>query len=184
MSNLDDIFDLPEGSKHTHKVSVMTEEKKQPEQPTKKPRKKPELSDEKKAAMLERLKAGREKRAENLKAKKGETEPVKKEVKEVNNKHKETEAERLSFISMMAGKSKPSYSQSEFKNETKEKFERPKKKVYETKSSNIEDVNKQTETKKEDIKEVSKPVVSPPVISSPVVATPVIIRTFKKPMWA
>lgn len=190
MSNLDDIFDLPEGSKHTHKVSVMTEGKEQPEQPTKKPRKKPELSDEKKATMLERLKAGREKRAENLKAKKGETEPVKKEVKEVNNtehkvnnKHKETEAERLSFISMMAGKSKPSYSQSEFKNETKEKFERPKKKVYETKSSNIEDVNKQTETKKEDIKEVSKPIVSPPVISSPVVAAPVIIRTFKKPIW-
>jgi hypothetical protein len=189
MSNLDNIFDLQEGAKQYIEEPEQKQEKKQ--------RKKVELSDDKKAAMLERLKVGREKRQENLKAKKGVTEPVNnaknivnnakhivKEVKEVKEvKNNDAEKERLAFVNMMAGKSKPSYSQSEFKNETKEKFERPKKKVYETKSSNIEDVNKQTETKKEDIKEVSKPIVSPPVISSPIVAAPVIIRTFKKPIW-
>jgi hypothetical protein len=187
MSNLDDIFDLPGGGQ-------------QAEQPEKKQRKKVEMSDEKKSAMLERLAKGREKRAENLKAKKEPKEPketkeqkeeivIKKETvsnskdanKEVINKkqnkvQKETEDERLSFIKMMAGKSKPV-----------EKVERPKKKVY--KEELPFNIAKPDEVKKIDRKDQEKPVkvIAPsPVVPAnlAIVREPVIIRTFKKPIWA
>lgn len=174
MSNLDDIFDLPEGAKQYMEEPVETE-------PVKKPRKKAEMSDDKKAAMLERLKLGRTKRQENLKAKKGiidndKSLEIKPEVKKEENKeslkveHKKAEDERLSFINMMAGKSKPSKD---------EKFERPKKKVY------SEPKEIKAEPKKEEVKEVQKPIVSVP-IAAPTTVTkqPVIIRTFKKPIWA
>lgn len=169
MSNLDDIFDLPEGAKQ------YIEEQAQASQPVeKKPRKKPELSEEKKAAMLERLRLGREKRQDNLKAKKEPKEEPKevviKKEKEVVKKT-DTEAERLSFINMMAGKAKPNQS---------EKFERPKKKVQ---STPIEEVKE--EKKKEEPKEPkSDPIISAPVISVAAARQPVVIRTFKKPIWA
>ena len=175
MTSIGDIFDLPEGQ--------TTEPKKE-----KKERKKPDLSDEKKAAMLERLRAGREKRQENLKAKKEPKEEPKEEeviISEKKNKVSKitkgstdkpegnnTEAERLSFINMMAGKSKP--------NQT-EKFERPKKKVQ---SINEFKEQPKTEEKKEEVKQMPppKPLVN---ISAPVavVKVPVIIRNFKKPVW-
>ncbi len=174
MSNLDDIFDLPSGGQQT-------------EQPIKKQRKKVEMTDEKRTAMLERLKAGREKRAENLKAKTELKEPKEpKEPKEVKSKEtkeevkevikKTNEDERLSFIKMMAGKSKPV-----------EKVERPKKKVY--KEESPVSIAKPDEVKKIDSKDqekVVKVVAPPPVVPAnlAVVREPVIIRTFKKPIWA
>lgn len=168
MSNLNDIFDLPEGQ--------TTEPKKE-----KKERKKAEMSDEKKTAMLERLKAGREKRQENLKAKKEPKEKPKEEPKEVIISEKITkgsidnkqnlEAERLSFINMMAGKSKP--------NQT-EKFERPKKKVQSTPEE-----KPKIETKKDEVKEVPSPIIAPILPTNvALVREPVVIRTFKKPIWA
>lgn len=167
MSNLDDIFDLPEGAKQEEQIKE------------KKPRKKVEMSDEKKTAMLERLKAGREKRAENLKAKAQPKEEVKevKEVKKKDNvlestskKHKETEDEKLSFIKMMAGKSKPI-----------EKVERPKKKVYALSKEEPKQEVKKEEQNKESPKEVVAPVVSANITIP--TKTPIIIRTFKKPVW-
>ena len=104
-------------------------------------------------------------------------EPEKEVVKQskVKNNTQGEEDERLSFIKMMAGKSKPV-----------EKVERPKKKVY-------------TEPKEEQKPEVitkpiatpaatpiaaaAKPMAAPVVIAAPVVKVPVIIRTFKKPVW-
>jgi hypothetical protein len=164
---LNDIFDLPEGNFN--------------DKPVKKERKKPELSEEKRSAMLERLAKGREMRAQKLAEKKG----IVKEVKEVKTKIEDHEAERLAFVNMMAGKSKPSYSQSEFKNETKEKFERPKKKVYETKLSREEkpvvEIPKKEEPK-EQIKNSINTNMAPIIINTPI-REPVIIRTFKKPIW-
>jgi hypothetical protein len=178
MTSIGDIFDLPdatEGTYHDKEPEVM-----------KKQRKKPELSDEKKIAMLERLKAGREKRNENLKAKKEQKQPeVKDEPKKVvvNNQlvtkepekevvSKTNEDERLSFIKMMAGKSKPI-----------EKVERPKKKVYlEPKKEEKEDKVKNEVLNKP--KEIKEPVnVSNVVAPVAVVKVPVVIRTFKKPVW-
>lgn len=175
MSNLDDIFDLPEQSSNGQTVEI--KEKKQ--------RKKPELSDEKKAAMLERLKAGREKRQENLKAKKAPEEPkediVSKKEKEVVKKtdnKQSSEAERLSFINMMAGKAKPT--------QTTEKYERPKKKVQ----SNSNDILKEEPKKEEKDNKQNKvhevaakvPIIAPVVSITPA-REPVVIRTFKKPIW-
>ena len=178
MTSIGDIFDLPNGTEGTYH----DEEPKQPEV-MKKPRKKAEMSDEKKAAMLERLKAGREKRAENLKAKaqpKQVEEPkkekeVKKEVTSKKEKEvlsKTNEDERLSFIKMMAGKSKPI-----------EKVERPKKKVYlEPKKEEKEDKVKNEVLNKP--KEIKEPVnISNVVAPVAVVKVPVVIRTFKKPIW-
>ena len=167
MSNLDDIFDLPEGAKQY----MDNEEKPQPIE--KKQRKKPELSEEKKIAMLERLRAGREKRQENLKAKKEPKEEKKEQPKEVISNNEEKE--RLSFINMMAGKAKP--------NQT-EKFERPKKKIQSDLS--VEEKPKIEVKKEEPKKEPIKPLISsaPPPASVAVVKTPIIIRTFKKPIWA
>ena len=173
MSNLDDIFDLQEQS--TKEQNDLRSEKK--------PRKKAEMSDEKKTAMLERLRAGREKRQENLKAKKQPKEevvikqPEVKKEKEVVKQPKIKdnkdgyEDEKLSFIKMMAGKSKPI-----------EKVERHKKKVY-TEPKEEEKQNKV----QEEPKHVSTPVAAPiaiPIVSAPVVKVPVINRTFKKPIWA
>ena len=179
MSNLDNIFDLPEGEK-------------QEEVKEKKPRKKTEMSDEKKAAMLERLKAGREKRAENLKAKKAPAPVTKEEPKEViiskkekevvkktDNKQNKTDSyedEKLSFIKMMAGKSKPI-----------EKIERPKKKVYalsEEKKPEIINEVKQEEKNKV-YKEKPQESISISNVVAPVVIAkqPIVIRTFKKPIW-
>ena len=161
MSNLDDIFDLPGGGQQT-------------EQPEKKQRKKVEMSDEKKQAMLERLRIGREKRAENLKAKKEPKEP--KEPKEIKSKEeviKTNEDERLSFIKMMAGKSKPI-----------EKVERPKKKVYKEESSDsiVEKPKEETKTDNKAKTITATPMPTPAPIA--VIKQPVIIRTFKKPIWA
>jgi hypothetical protein len=176
MSNLDDIFDLPNGTEQVEK-----QEKKQ--------RKKVEMTDEKRTAMLERLKAGREKRAENLKAKTELKEPkepkkpkevkskeTKEEVKEVIKKTNEDE--RLSFIKMMAGKSKPIDASA---------IVRPKKKVY--KEESPVSIAKPDEVKKIDSKDqekVVKVVTPPPVVPTnlTIVREPVIIRTFKKPIWA
>ena len=172
MSNLDDIFDLPEGQ--------TAEPKKE-----KKERKKAEMSDEKKAAMLERLRAGREKRQENLKAKKEpKEEPKQAEViisekkdtvpkitKGSTDNKQSSEAERLSFINMMAGKSKP--------NQT-EKFERPKKKVQ-----SAPEEKPKIETKKDEVKQIPPPIIAPVLPANvALVREPVVIRNFKKPMWA
>jgi hypothetical protein len=180
MTSIGDIFDLPDGNEGTYHDE---------EKPEKKPRKKVEMSDEKKTAMLERLKAGREKRAENLKSKSQPKEEIvvkKEEVKQpeviiskkkdnvesTNKKHKETEDERLSFIKMMSGKSKPI-----------EKVERPKKKVYsEPKKEEKEDKVKNEVLNKP--KEIKEPVNVSNVVAPVVIAKqPVVIRTFKKPIW-
>jgi hypothetical protein len=175
MTSIGDIFDLPDGTEGTYH----DEKPKQPEV-MKKPRKKAEMSDEKKAAMLERLKAGREKRAENLKAKaqpkqveepKKEKEVIGKKEKEVVKKTNEDDNQRLklSFIKMMAGKEKNA-----------EKYERPKKKIVSTNSQN----EYKEEAAKNKINEVPAPVAAP-IVSAPVavVKVPVVIRTFKKPIW-
>jgi hypothetical protein len=183
MSNLNDIFDLP-----------MTEQKEAP----KKERKKIVMSDEKKAAMLERLAKGRETRANNLLAKKGQQkteglkETIKEPVKEIKEPVKEikepvkeikvdkSEDERKAFINMMAPKKQT------------EKFERPKKKVYneevKVESVKVEPVKvepvKVEPVKVEPVKvSVTKVVAPPRIIEPPKVVEPVIIRTFKRPMW-
>lgn len=186
MTSIGDIFDLPEPSGSTKRDALpegakqYVEEEKEPIEKPKKERKKVEMSDEKKAAMLERLRAGREKRAENLKQKKEPKEEVKKEevkkekkqVEVKTNKSEGYEDERLSFIKMMAGKEK-----------TGEKYERPKKKVISTPKEEPKKETKKTEDYDR------KPEVSEPIISSGLVAPiavvkePVIIRTFKKPIW-
>lgn len=177
MTSIGDIFDLPEGQ-------TLEEPKKE-----KKPRKKVEMSDEKKSAMLERLAKGREVRAQKIAEKKGDkvekVDKVEKIEKVVNKKEiKEvSEDERLSFIKMMAGKSKP------IENNAMQK--RPKKKVYSL--SNTSDNNKpiQEEKKEEPKTEPKKTethtapnVVAPTIPIAPIVKQPVIIRTFKKPIWA
>lgn len=194
MSNLDDIFDLPEGEKQEEVNNSQSEYKK--------PRKKAEMSDDKKLAMLERLKAGREKRAENLKAKKEPKEEIvnkeavsnskeaNKEVisqkkdtvlKKTDNKQNKTDSyedEKLSFIKMMAGKSKPIEKQSQ--------IIRPKKKVY---TELKEDQKPEVITKPiaapvtAPIVATPKPIAAPVVVAAPVVKVPVVIRTFKKPVW-
>lgn len=169
MSTLDDIFDLPEGSKQY--MNKEDEPKQVITEGSKKQRKKPELSEEKKVAMLERLRAGREKRQENLKAKK-EPKEEPKEPKEVKKKKEvvkktDTEAERLSFITMMAGKSKPV-----------EKYERPKKKVQSIPKEEVKE-----EKKKEEPKEKPISIVPTPIITVASTREPVVIRTFKKPLW-
>jgi len=158
MSNLNDIFDLP-----------MTEQKEAP----KKERKKIVMSDEKKAAMLERLAKGRETRANNLLAKKGQQKTIKEPVKEI--KVDKSEDERKAFINMMVPKKQT------------EKFERPKKKVY-NEEVKVEPVKvepvKVEPVKVEPVKvSVTKVVAPPRIIEPPKVVEPVIIRTFKRPMW-
>jgi hypothetical protein len=164
MSNLNDIFDLP-----------MTEQKEAP----KKERKKIVMSDEKKAAMLERLAKGRETRANNLLAKKGQqkTEGLKETIKEPVKEIKvdKSEDERKAFINMMVPKKQT------------EKFERPKKKVY-NEEVKVEPVKvepvKVEPVKVEPVKvSVTKVVAPPRIIEPPKVVEPVIIRTFKRPMW-
>jgi hypothetical protein len=172
MTSIGDIFDLPDGTEGTYHDEEPKQEKK--------PRKKAEMSDEKKTAMLERLKAGREKRAENLKAKaqpkqveepKKEKEVIGKKEKEVVKKTNEDDNQRLklSFIKMMAGKEKNG-----------EKYERPKKKIVSTNSQS----EYKEEAAKNKVNEVPAPVAAP-IVSAPVavVKVPVVIRTFKKPIW-
>jgi len=175
MTSIGDIFDLPDGTKGTYHDEEIKE---------KKPRKKVEMSDEKKTAMLERLKAGREKRAQNLKAKAEPKQPEvskkEKEEKEVkqpkvakDNKVSEEDNQRLklSFIKMMAGKEKPV-----------EKYERPKKKII---STNSQSEYKEEATKNK-VNEAPTPVATPviaPVVSITPTREPVVIRTFKKPVW-
>lgn len=168
MTSIGDIFDLPESSEVTN------------DKPVKKERKKPELSEEKRAAMLERLAKGREMRAQKLAEKKGINKGINKEVKkEVKTTIEDHEAERLAFVNMMAGKSKPLQ-----KDIKVDKFERPKKKVYEPKLSNEVKIETQ---QKEEKKEINKPITVAPIVHSvpaPIVPpTPIVIRTFKKPMW-
>lgn len=194
MSNIEDIFDISTIKAEVENEAKMDEEPK-PET-VKKPRKKAELSDDKKIAMLERLKAGREKRAENLQKKKEAKEPQKVEEPKVVEKQEQpkepkkiaqpkepkepkvspnAEAEKLSFINMMAGKMRES---------NPDKYVRPKKKVYEEpkkveEPKVVEEVKKVEQPKAEP---VSKPIVNlPPKMT---VKQPVIIRTFKKPIWA
>jgi hypothetical protein len=127
--------------------------------------------------MLERLKAGREKRNENLKAKKEQKQP---EVKDEPKKEKEVvsktnEDERLSFIKMMAGKSKPI-----------EKVERPKKKVQTNNNDilKVEPKKNEKDDKQNKVNEVpAKVPIIAPVVSITPTREPVIIRTFKKPIW-
>jgi hypothetical protein len=185
MSKLNDIFDIQlEETPEIPKEEVV-----------KKPRKKPELSDEKKAAMLERLRAGREKRAENLSKKKESEKPlvIKEVVKEVVKEKKElpkvdAEAEKLSFINMMAGKNRDN---------NPNKYERPKKKVY------VEE--KKVEAPKVEAPKIEAPKIEAPkmapkieapkiqapkieapkiIITPPVKPQPVVISFLKKPMWA
>jgi hypothetical protein len=167
MSNINDIFDLPEGQ----------------QQSPKKERKKIVMSDDKKVAMLERLAKGRETRANNLLVKKGQKvenlskEQTKEPVKEI--KVDKSEEERKAFINTMVGKSKPV-----------EKFERPKKKVIteSLEAPKIEAVKIEA-PKIEAPKIVAVPkievpkVVAAPKIEAPKVVAPVVFSTFKRPMW-
>jgi hypothetical protein len=185
MSKLNDIFDIQlEETPEIPKGEVV-----------KKSRKKPELSDEKKAAMLERLRAGREKRAENLSKKKNPE--VKEIVKEENNQRYEVkatkkelpkvdaEAEKLSFINMMAGKNRDN---------NPNKYERPKKKVYDQKNEEPKvEAPKVEEPKVEAPKmapKIEAPKMAPKIeapkiiITPPVKPQPVVISFLKKPMWA
>lgn len=154
-----------------------------------KPRKKPELSEEKRVAMLERLKLGREKRAAKIAETKGIKETNKdikiekkeekeekvietKIKKELPNDSHQTEAERLNFISMMAGRAKKS---------EVIKFERPKKKVEKViLPSKDSDVIPSTK--------VQEPLIMKPSVMEPVklqvVKQPIIIRNFTKALWA
>jgi len=182
MSKLNDIFDI--------QLEESTEIPK--EEVVKKPRKKPELSDEKKAAMLERLRAGREKRAENLSKKKESEKPlvIKEVVKEVKKEVKATkkelpkvdaEAEKLSFINMMAGKNRDN---------NPNKYERPKKKVYDQKNEEPKvEAPKVEEPKmapKVEAPKIQAPKIEAPkiIITPPVKPQPVVISFLKKPMWA
>ena len=182
MSKLNDIFDIQ--LEETPEISK--------EEVVKKPRKKPELSDEKKAAMLERLRAGREKRAENLSKKKNPE--VKEVVKEVVKEKKElpkvdAEAEKLSFINMMAGKNRDN---------NPNKYERPKKKVYDQKNEEAK-VEEPKMAPKVEAPKVEAPKMAPKIeapkmapkieapkiiITPPVKPQPVVISFLKKPMWA
>jgi hypothetical protein len=178
MSNINDIFDLPQ----------------QTDKPVKEPkeRKKVVMTDDKKAAMLERLAKGRETRANNLLAKKGQpkTEVLKEPVKEKEVKVDKSEEERKAFINTMVGKSKPV-----------EKFERPKKKI----------ITESLEQPKVEAPKIVAPKVEAPKIEAPkktegyeapkieapktnVISIPtkpiiqkapepVVIRTFKRAMW-
>jgi hypothetical protein len=180
MSKLNDIFDIQlEETPEIPKGEVV-----------KKPRKKPELSDEKKAAMLERLRAGREKRAENLSKKKNPEKPlvikevVKEEKKEVKATKKElpkvdAEAEKLSFINMMAGKNRDN---------NPNKYERPKKKVY-VEEKKVEEPKVEApkvEAPKIEAPKIQAPKIEAPkiIITPPVKPQPVVISFLKKPMWA
>jgi hypothetical protein len=175
MSKLNDIFDIQlEETPEIPKGEVV-----------KKPRKKPELSDEKKAAMLERLRAGREKRAENLSKKKGPEKPL--VTKEVVKEKKElpkvdAEAEKLSFINMMAGKNRDN---------NPNKYERPKKKVYEQKNEEPKVEAPKVEAPKVEAPKIEAPKIQAPkieapkiIITPPVKPQPVVISFLKKPMWA
>jgi hypothetical protein len=185
MSKLNDIFDIQlEETPEISKGEVV-----------KKPRKKPELSDEKKAAMLERLRAGREKRAENLSKKKESEKPlvIKEVVKEENNQRYEVkatkkelpkvdaEAEKLSFINMMAGKNRDN---------NPNKYERPKKKVYDQKNEEpkVEEpkMAPKVEAPKIEAPKIQAPKIEAPkiIITPPVKPQPVVISFLKKPMWA
>ena len=170
MSNINDIFDLPEGQ----------------QQSPKKERKKIVMSDDKKMAMLERLAKGRETRANNLLVKKGQKvenlskEQTKEPVKEI--KVDKSEEERKAFINTMVGKSKPV-----------EKFERPKKKVIteSLEAPKIEAVK--IETSKIEVTKIEAPKIERPKIVAPPkktegyvepkVVAPVVFSTFKRPMW-
>jgi hypothetical protein len=172
MSKLNDIFDIQ--LEETPEISK--------EEVVKKPRKKPELSDEKKAAMLERLRAGREKRAENLSKKKESEKPL--VIKEVVKEKKElpkvdAEAEKLSFINMMAGKNRDN---------NPNKYERPKKKVYvEEKKVEAPKVEEpKVEAPKIEAPKIQAPKIEAPkiIITPPVKPQPVVISFLKKPMWA
>jgi len=176
MSKLNDIFDIQ--LEETPEISKGGVDKKQ--------RKKPELSDEKKAAMLERLRAGREKRAENLSKKKESEKPL---VKEVVKEKKElpkvdAEAEKLSFINMMAGKNRDN---------NPNKYERPKKKVYveekKVEAPKIEAPKIEApkiEAPKIEAPKIQAPKIEAPkiIITPPVKPQPVVISFLKKPMWA
>jgi hypothetical protein len=190
MSKLNDIFDIQlEETPEIPKGEVV-----------KKPRKKPELSDEKKAAMLERLRAGREKRAENLSKKKNPEvkEVVKEVIKEENNQRYEVkatkkelpkvdaEAEKLSFINMMAGKNRDN---------NPNKYERPKKKVYDQKNEEPKVEAPKIEAPKIEAPKMAPKIEAPKIqapkieapkiiITPPVKPQPVVISFLKKPMWA
>ena len=178
MSKLNDIFDIQ--LEETSEISK--------ERVDKKPRKKPELSDEKKAAMLERLRAGREKRAENLSKKKESEKPL--VIKEVVKEKKElpkvdAEAEKLSFINMMAGKNRDN---------NPNKYERPKKKVYEQKNEEPKVEAPKVEAPKVEAPKMAPKIEAPKmaskieapkvIITPPVKPQPVVISFLKKPMWA
>lgn len=183
MSNLQDIFDLPEENKSV-------EQSKQAE-PIKKERKKPEMTDEKKQAMLERLARGRETRANNLLAKKG-GEPKKEasDIKVEEKKKVNEEEEKMKFLNMIKRD----------KNEPSKKYERPKKKVYDepvkVEPVKIEPVKVEPKVEQQKaeppkiiksvapVAQVIKPVA--PVIKPVAPVTPpqpVIIRAFKRAMW-
>ena len=178
MSKLNDIFDIQ-----------LEETPEIPKERVDKPRKKPELSDEKKAAMLERLRAGREKRAENLSKKKNPEveEVVKEKKKEVKATKKElpkvdAEAEKLSFINMMAGKNRDN---------NPNKYERPKKKVYDQKNEEPKVEAPKVEAPKIEAPKIQAPKIQAPkieapkiIITPPVKPQPVVISFLKKPMWA
>jgi hypothetical protein len=205
MSKINDIFDLPD----------------QTETP-KKERKKTVMTDEKKNALLERLAKGRETRANNLLAKKGlppkteeKTEGYKEQVKDkriesIKNDDKQpkteskaqpkaqpkvdnSEDERKAFINTMVGKSKPV-----------EKFERPKKKVYDEQPKQIiieapkVEAPKVEAPKKQSLIEAPKKqsLIEAPKkpegyerpkktegYAPPKVVAPVVFSTLKKPMW-
>jgi hypothetical protein len=168
MSNLNDIFDLPEESK--------------PAEPIKKERKKPEMSDEKKQAMLERLAKGRETRANNLLLKKGgEQKKEASDIKVEEKKKVNEEEEKKKFLNMIKRD----------KNEPSKKYERPKKKVYDeqpkVESVKVEPV-KVEPVKVQPVKQnlVEQPKIIQQVIkpvSPPAPPAPVIIRAFKRPIW-
>jgi hypothetical protein len=189
MSKLNDIFDIQDMAKELEEIDNMII--KIPKEDVKKTRKKPELSDEKKAAMLERLRAGREKRAENLSKKKESEKPLvikevvkeKKEVKATTKKEVpkvDAEAEKLSFINMMAGKNRDN---------NPNKYERPKKKVYDQKNEEPKVEAPKIEAPKM-VQKIEAPKMAPKIeapkiiITPPVKPQPVVISFLKKPMWA
>jgi len=178
MSNINDIFDLPEQTTETPK----------------KERKKIIMTDEKKNALLERLAKGRETRANNLLAKKGlppKTEEVKEPIKDKRveslKKEDKSEEERKAFINTMMGKSKPV-----------EKFERPKKKIYNDQPKveaepKVLKVEAEPKVLKVEAPKVEAPKVEvpkkiegyerPKIVAPPKVVAPVVFSTLKKPIW-
>lgn len=192
MSNtIDEIFETITNNSKVENPEELTE--------VKKPRKKYEMSDEKRLAMLERLRIGRETKANKLQAKKEATNQVKpiiqekpiieekKKDKEVINKDT-SQKEKESFINMMAGKNniksilpgKPS----------EEKFIRPKKKEQnspEIKNEIKNEIKKDSpQIIKNEIK-INSPEIknNSPIIPKIVIPEkePIILRTFKKPFW-